>query len=285
VGALREVRMSLTRGNGPLSRREGAAQTNATIEGPGHLLWFHPVPQRVRATFAGEVVLDTEGAHLLHETRLLPVYYLPRADVRFDLLESTDTTTFCPFKGHARYWTIRVGDRVAVDAVWGYDDPVEGAPDLAPFVACYWDRLDHWYDEDDEVLGHPRDPFHRVDARAARRQVVVRLDGDEVARSDDAVLVFETGLPTRCYLEPSAWRADLVEPSDRRTVCPYKGRADYRSLRSPRSGDVVADLVWCYPDPYDDVSAIAGRWSIDQDQERIEVDVSPGPATVPRDVR
>ena len=268
--------MSLTLGNGPFARRADAGESNVTIEGPAHVLWFHDVPKRVRATFGGEVVVDTEHARLLHETRLLPVYYLPRRDVRFELLEPTATRTHCPFKGDARYWSIRVGDRVAEDAVWGYDEPIAGAPDLAPYVALYFDRLDHWYEEDVEIHGHPRDPFHRVDVAPSSRQVVVRVDGEVVAETDDPVLLFETGFPVRYYLPESAWRPGVTLDSDRTTHCPYKGRADYRSLRSPATGEVLDAVLWRYADPLDESRGIAGRWSFDQGDERLEVEVSPG---------
>jgi uncharacterized protein (DUF427 family) len=268
--------MSLTLGNGPLSRREDAGETNATIDGPAHLLWFHEVAKRVRVVVAGQVVADTERARLLHETRLLPVYYLPRDDVRFDLLEPSATRTHCPFKGDARYWDLRVGDRVVRDAAWGYDDPVPGAPDLAPYLAFYGDRVDQWFEEDVEVFGHPRDPFHRVDVCPSSRRVVVRVDGDVVAETDRPVLLFETGLPVRYYLPEAAWRSELLLPAERTTYCPYKGTADYRSVRSPRSGDVLDAALWRYADPLDESRGIAGLWSVDQGRDRIEVEVSSG---------
>ena len=276
-----EVLMSLTLGIGPLSRRAEAGQANATFDGPAHLLWFHEVPKRVRATFGGEVVVDTEGAHLLHETRMLPVYYLPRDDVRFDLLEPTDHSTHCPFKGDARYWNVRVGDHVAENAVWGYDEPIEGAPDLAPYVAFYFDRMDRWYEEDVEIIGHARDPFHRIDVRAASRHVTVRVDGEVVAEADDPVLLFETSLPTRYYLRAESWRSELLEPSERTTICPYKGVAEYRSLRSPAGGEVLEGLVWSYPDPFEEALGVTGRLCIDQDHDRVEVEVTRGGSTLP----
>lgn len=272
--------MSLTLGIGPFSRRPEAGQTNASIDGPGHLLWFHDVPKRIRATFGGEVVVDTERGRMLHETRLLPVYYLPRDDVRFDLLEPSSHRTHCPFKGDARYWDLRVGDRVAEAAVWGYDDPIEGAPDLAPYVAFYFERMDAWYEEDVRIVGHPRDPFHRVDVLASSRRVVVRVDGEEVARTERPVLLFETGLPVRYYLPDDAWRPEVFVPSDLTTTCPYKGIADYRSVRSP-GGEVLGSLAWRYADPFDGCRAIAGHWCVDQDHDRVEVEVSPGSAELP----
>jgi uncharacterized protein (DUF427 family) len=265
--------MSLTLGNGPFARNEAAGESNATIEAPAHILWFHDVPQRVRATLGGVTVVDTERARLLHETRLLPVYYLPRDDVRFDLLEPTDHVTHCPFKGDARYWTIRAGGAVAENAVWGYDEPIAGAPDLAPYVAFYFDRLEHWYEEDDEIVGHPRDPFHRIDVRAARRRVRVRVDGVVVADSTRPALLFETGLPTRYYLPRDDWDAAVLTPSTRTTTCAYKGRACYLGVR-PAGGEEVPDLVWRYDDPLSDGRDVAGLLCAPQEHERVEVEVT-----------
>src|SRR5690606_15899149 len=151
--------------------------------------------------------------------RLLPVYYVPRKDVRFDLLEATDHSTHCPFKGDARYWTVRAGGREAENAVWGYDEPIEGAPDLSPYVAFYFGRMDHWYEEDDEIFGHPRDPFHRIDVRSASRRVRVRVDGAVVAESSRPKLLFETGLPVRYYLPREDWDASALTPSEHHTTC------------------------------------------------------------------
>lgn len=276
--------MSLTRGIGPLARQEGGGELNGRFEGPTHLLWFHDVAKRIRVTFGGEVVVDTEGARLLHETRLLPVYYLPRADVRFDLLEPTDHRTHCPFKGDARYWTVRVGDQVSEDAVWGYDRPIEGAPDLAPYVACYFDRF-RWFEEDVEIAVHPRDPFHRVDVRRSTRPVAVRLDGEVVAQSERPVLLFETGLPTRYYLPLEAWREGSLAPSHHTTACPYKGTAEYRSLRPPSGGEVLDAAAWSYPDPLEEALGVAGLWAVDQGRDRLEVEVGPGSDDLPEGAR
>ena len=257
--------MSLTLGIGPLSRRPAAGQLNGTIEGPAHLLWLHEVPKRVRAVVAGETVVDTVDGRLLHETRLLPTYYLPRADVRWDLLEPTDLSTHCPFKGDARYWSIRVGDRVAENAVWGYDEPLPGAPDLAPYVAFYWDRVDHWYEEDEEVFAHARDPFHRVDIR--RSDTLVRVvAGDEVlAESARPQALFETGLPVRWYLPADDVRLDRLTASTTLARCPYKGQARYWSL------DGADDVAWWYPDPLLDARPVAGMLCFDDTKVDLQV--------------
>lgn len=266
--------MSLTMGIGPLSRRAGAGELNGAFEGPAHLLWFHAVPKRVRATFGGETIVDTEAAHLLHETRLLPVYYVPRDDVRFDLLEPTDHSTHCPFKGDARYWSVVVGDAVADNAVWGYDTAINGCPDLSDFVALYFERMDRWFEEDEEIVGHPRDPFHRVDVRASSRTVTYLVDGEEVARSERPVLLFETGLPVRYYLPAEDFTA-AMEPTSTTTICPYKGTAQYWTLRG--NGDPIQDLVWSYSQPAGDAHGVAGLRCLPQEHDRVELQVSTNP--------
>ncbi|MPY93349.1 MAG: DUF427 domain-containing protein [Acidimicrobiia bacterium] len=264
--------MSLTLGNGPFARNDAAGETNAHIEAPGHILWFHDVPKRVRATLGGETIVDTERARLLHETRLLPVYYVPRDDVRFDLLEPTEHSSHCPFKGDARYWTIRAGDQVAENAVWGYDAPIAGAPDLAPYVALYFGKVDHWYEEDEEIFGHPRDPFHRIDVRTAERRVRVLVDGAVVADSSVPKLLFETGLPVRYYLPLEHWDQAALTPSGHSSTCAYKGAAAYNGVRT--AAGEVADLVWRYEAPLSDGRDVAGLLCAPQEHERVEVELS-----------
>ena len=176
-------------------RSPGCRRVELRLDGPAHALYLHPQPRRLRAVFPGETVLDTLRPQLLHETAILPRYYVPAEDVRWELLESTDHTTHCPFKGDARYWTLRVGDRVAENVVWNYPEPIEGAPDFADLVSFYWEPLDHWYEEDEEVFVHPRDPFHRIDVLPTSRHVRVSLDGTELADTTRAQVLHETACP------------------------------------------------------------------------------------------
>lgn len=163
--------MTLTLSRGPLSGKP--ADTNYRIDGPAHRLFFEDFPRRVRAVLAAEPILDTRRGKLLHETGLLPQLYVPREDVRLDLCTATDHRTHCPFKGDASYWSVRAGDRIAENTVWAYPEPCEAARWLRGYVAFYWDAMDGWFDEDEEVQGHLRDPYHRVDVRDSRRHVRV----------------------------------------------------------------------------------------------------------------
>ena len=224
---------------------------------PDYKVMLEPSPRRVRVKFAGEWVADSTAAHLLFETRHLPVYYFPRADVRFDLMAPTEHHTFCPYKGTAAYWTIRVGDKVSENAVWGYPDPIDDVSALKDFVAFYWDRVDHWYEEDEEIFVHPRDPYKRIDAIASSRPVRVIVGGETVAETTRARFLFETRLPTRYYIPPEDVRMDLLAPSDKVTRCPYKGTARYWSVKI---GDQsFPDIVWSYPEPIAECPKIKGH--------------------------
>src|SRR5919201_544908 len=166
--------MSLTFPGGPLAS-DPPADTNYVIDGPRHRLFLHPFPRRVRATFAGETILDSTRGAMLHESNILPRLYVPLEDVRADLLERTDHATHCPFKGNASYWSVRVGDRVAENAVWAYEDPLPESEWLRGLVSVYPERMDEWFDEDEQVF-RLRDPYHRVDARRSSRRVQGRGD-------------------------------------------------------------------------------------------------------------
>jgi uncharacterized protein (DUF427 family) len=159
--------MSLTLGSGPLGGHPAAS--NYTIDAPAHKILFEADPRRLRALVAGRVVLDTTGAHLLHETGIPPVAYVPLEDFDGELLVRTRTSTHCPFKGDASYWSLRVGDDEREDAVWAYEEPLERAAWLRGFAALAFDRADEWMVEDERIAGHLRDPYHRVDVHASSR--------------------------------------------------------------------------------------------------------------------
>lgn len=244
--------MTLTLADGPLATTPPTA-TNYRIDGPAHRLLFATFPRRVRATYADEVVLDTIRGRLLHESNQMPVLYVPTDDVRQDLLQATDHSTHCPFKGDASYWTVVVGERRAENAVWGYPDPTHDAAWLRDHQAFYWDRMDAWFDEDEQVHGHLRDPYHRIDTRRSSRRVVVRRGEQILATSSRPVVVSETGMPNRFYLPAADVRTDLLASSTTRTHCPYKGWATYWSLRNG-----TADVAWSYETPFTDAVDAAG---------------------------
>jgi uncharacterized protein (DUF427 family) len=266
--AVEEVVVALTMFGGPLSRRVPETRT-FTVEGPAHSLLLEPFTRRVRAEVDGVTVLDTERGALLYETGLPPQLYVPAEDLRTDLLEPSDTTTHCPFKGDATYRTLRVGERVVPDAVWSYPDPIPEASWLAGRAVLPFHAADRWFDEDEEVLGRLPDPYHRVDVRRTGRRITVRTtDGVRVAASDGGVLLAETGLANRFYVAPEAVSATL-ESTDTRTVCPYKGVASWFSVRLD-DGRVLTDAAWSYETPTDESRGIAGLVCLAHDDLVVE---------------
>ena len=213
-----------------------------TTENPVRL---EPNHRRVRVLVDGIEIADTIRSLYMFETGHLPVYYFPKDDVRFDLLQHTDHQTHCPRKGDAEYWSIVVGDRRIENAVWGYPVPLEGTADLSAYVAFYWNKVDNWFEEDEEVFVHARDPYKRVDALRSSRHVEVRVNGEIVADTTKPVLLFETSLPTRYYIPKRDVRLDLLRPSALTTACPYKGTANYFSVAVPQT-EVVENVAWVY---------------------------------------
>jgi uncharacterized protein (DUF427 family) len=262
--------MTLTIGTGPFGD-QGDKTFNFEVRAPrDHVLFFEGSPRRVRVMFGGEIVADSRRVKLMHEQGHLPVYYFPRGDVRRDLLEATGHTTHCPFKGDASYWSVRVGDRVVENAVWGYPEPIDSAPPLADYLAFYWRMMDHWYEEDEEIFVHPRDPYHRVDVLESSRHVKVSVNGEVVAETERPKILFETGLPPRYYIPPEDVREEALVPSDKETQCPYKGVASYYSVEA--DGRRVEDLVWYYAEPIPEAAKIKGHLAFFNEKVDLEVD-------------
>lgn len=112
------------------------------IPGPDHPIAITPTADRVRVTFNGRTVADTTRALVLQEANYKPVYYIPRADADMTLLQRTDHSTHCPYKGDAAYYSIVAGDRAASNAIWSYEQPFSAVAAIAGHFAFYPDRVD-----------------------------------------------------------------------------------------------------------------------------------------------
>lgn len=198
---------------------------------PDRVVYVERFPRRVRAVRGGQTVLDSDAVLMVHETGKLPHYAFPRADVQVDAVEEPHA------EGH-----------VTVD----------------------WDALDAWFEEDERVQVHPRDPYHRIDAFSTSRRVTVSIDGVKVAESTRAKALYETGLPVRYYLPTADVRTDLLESSRTVTECPYKGTA--RHLSATIGERVVTDVAWQYGNEVRR-EAEAVRGLIAFYHERVDLDV------------
>jgi len=262
-------------------------------------LRYEPTTKRVRATLGGATVVDSTRAVLVWEPRrIVPSYAVPAADIHGELVPSTAPTTdgeladgsllpdvfarpvldpSVPFSAHTT-----AGEAVDVHAN-GENSPGAGLrltdPDLAGYVVLDFPAFDGWSEEDEPIVGHPRDPFHRIDVLASSRHLRLELDGHVLAESSRPMLLFETMLPVRYYLPRGDVRAKLVR-SDTHTYCAYKGKASYWSANV--GGRLVPDLAWTYREPLTDASRVAGlvaffneRVDVVLDGQRSERPVTP----------
>ena len=215
-------------------------------------------------------MVDSLRTMLLHETGRLPVFYFPLSDVRDDLLEPSGKSVEARGKGVASLRTLRVGDRTARDAASVFEEPVPEASFLRDHVTFEWGAIDEWFTEDEQLFGHPRDPYSRIDVFKSTRHVRVSLDGQLLAESRRPKVLYETALPPRFYLPADDVRTELLVASPRRTRCAYKGSASYSHVRI---GDrLVEDLVWTYRDPQHDAAPVADHLCFFNERVDLEVD-------------
>jgi len=213
-----------------------------------------PVPRRIRATLAGRTVLDTTRALYVWEIPYYPQYYIPLDDVDRELIVAEGHSQ-ASRRGTAERYGLRVGDEHRPGAARVYaESPVDR---VAGTVRFEWAALDAWYEEDEQVFVHPRNPYSRIDAIRSTRAVRIELDGTVLAESAAPVMVFETGLPTRYYLNRTEVDFERLIASDTVTACPYKGvTSGYWSARV--GGELHADLAWAYDFPTRQLEPIAG---------------------------
>lgn len=204
-----------------------------------------PVPRRIRATLGDRFVLDTTRALYLWEWSFYPQFLIPVEDVDPEALVDEEHTSRLK-RGTVGRVGLRSGDVERAGAGHRYlESAIEG---LTGTIRFEWGAMDAWYEEDEQVFVHPRNPYVRVDALRSTRTVRVELDGIVLAESAAPVMVFETGLPTRYYLDRSAVDFSHLRHSDTVTECPYKGRTtDYWTVQIGDSSQ--ADLAWSYDFP------------------------------------
>ena len=213
-----------------------------------------PVPRRVRAELGGRFVLDTTRALYLWEWPHYPQFLIPVGDVAPDALVDEGRVSTLS-RGRVARVGLRAGDVERAGAGRRYLE--SSIPEIVDTIRFDWGALDAWYEEDEQVFVHPRNPYTRVDALRSRRTVRVELDGLVLAESSATVMVFETGLPTRYYFDRTAVDFTHLRPSDTETACPYKGRTT--GYWSVQTGEALhPDLAWTYDFPTRQLLPIAG---------------------------
>ena len=261
-------------------------------------LRHEPTEKRIRGILGGETVIDSTRVMLVWEPgRVVPTYAVPDEDIRgtIDAVEAAADPAAVEAARIPAVGAPMLGDRVVLDpsvpfavrSTEGQALRIRAAgreaaafraadPLLAEHLIVDFDAFDAWYEEDEPNVGHPRDPFHRIDIVRSSRHVRVELDGTTVAESSRPRMLFEPPLPVRFYLPPEDVRTDLLQPSDTRTFCAYKGQATYWGLPGE------ADIAWSYPAPLREAAEVTGhiaflgeRVDIVVDGERLERPVTP----------
>ena len=220
--------MTLTSARGPLSP-DPAGRFVPPVPA-GSLVYVEPHRRRVQAEVGGDIVLDTEAALIVHRAGQ-PVTYAFPAD--------------------------QVGDL-----------PRDAEPAADGYVRVPWDAVDAWFEEGRRLVHYPPNPYHRVDCHPTTRRLRVAVAGTVLVDTDDTIILFETALDPKLYVDKAAVRTDVLRRSETASYCNYKGWATYWSAVVGDS--VVEDVAWSYEDPLPESSRIAGWLSFDP--ERADVD-------------
>ena len=225
-----------------------------------------PAPRQVRGFLGDQLVFDTTSARYVWEVPYYPQYYIPLSDVRAEFLRDENRPQRVQF-GPSRTFSVVSDSQTHKSAARVFDDG-EGA--VAGLVRFEWEPLT-WFEEDEPIYGHPRNPYARVDALRSHRHVVVELGGVILADTSSPVLLFETGLPTRYYIDRTDVAFEHLEPSSTQTLCPYKGVTS--AYWSVRAGDGVhKDIAWTYNTPLPAVAPIANMVAFYNEKLDITVD-------------
>ncbi len=217
---------------------------------------FEPSPRRVRVYFNGQIIADSKKMMLLRETNTLPRYYFPKKDVNTDYLQASNHTDHSDLKGEGNFWHVKVHDKIANDAAFTFRNPPSNGPQLEDYISFEWNKMDSWFEEDEEVFVYARDPYKRVDVLRSSRHIKVVVDGTTIAETKRPSLLFETGLPTRYYMPQQDARMDFLEHSDTVTRCPYKGEAHLYSIKL--ADKHYENIAWTYRYPTLECSKIQG---------------------------
>jgi uncharacterized protein (DUF427 family) len=243
--------MGLSWQQGPLGRDANGTFVAASPM-PERVLFLEPLRRRLSVELGGNIVARTDNATLLFEPARYPVAYFPIRDVREGTLRASDHETTHPDLGPTRWFEVIGGDgQVARRAAWQHIDPPPQAAALRDTATFGWRAMDAFYEEDERILSHAADPYHRIDIRRTSRHLVVR-DGDQVVADTQTPLVlYESGFAPRWYVPGADVVAEALHPVDGQTFCPYKKLASYYDVGDARNA------AWSYHAPFEEVARIA----------------------------
>jgi uncharacterized protein (DUF427 family) len=233
---------------------------------PQRLLYAEPLRRRMRVRLADKWIAESEDVVLLHEPGRYPVAYFPEGDIAPGVLFAEDRVTQHPELGAVAWFTVGVTDRTVNHAAWRYTSLPEYAAALEARVAFAWRGMDAFYEEDERIVGHAADAYHRIDIRSTSRHLVVR-DGNRVVADTRAPLaLYESGFAPRWYVPRDDVDESALELVAGQTFCPYKGLASYYDVGDRRRAG------WCYTNAWPEVRRVSNLVSFEPDKIDVHLD-------------
>lgn len=233
---------------------------------PERLLYAEPLRRRMRVRFGGGWIADSEDVLILHEPGRYPVAYFPRDSIKADALEPDTFTSNHKDLGPTSWFIVRAGEHRKARAAWQFSGLPAHARELQGRVAFAWPAMDAFFEEDERIVGHAADSYHRIDIRQTSRRLQVRSGDRVVADSKRPLVLFESGFAPRWYVPRADIEESQLKPVEGQTFCPYKGVASYYDI-----GDAHR-AAWGYPNAWTEVARISGFVSFEPDKVAVHID-------------
>jgi uncharacterized protein (DUF427 family) len=250
---------------------------------PARLLFAEPLRRRMRVRFADQWVADSEDVVLLHEPGRYPVAYFPRADIESGVLIAEDRVTQHQDLGDTQWFTVKVPQREANHSAWRHTGLPPFAGALDGRLAFAWRSMDAFYEEDERIVGHAADAYHRIDIRSTSRHLVVRDTERVIAETRRPLALYESGFAPRWYVPREDVDESALKPVAGQTFCPYKGIASYYDIGNRKRA------AWSYVNAWPEVGRVSNLVSFEPDKIDVYLDdkqlrLEPGQTVIPHGV-
>jgi uncharacterized protein (DUF427 family) len=247
------------------------------------MLYAEPLRRRMRVRFGDTWIADSEDVVLLHEPGHYPVAYFPLGDIMPGVLEDSQHLTSHRDLGATAWYTVRAGQQEKARGAWQHTELPDFADALKERVAFAWRAMDAFYEEEQRIVGHAADMYHRIDIRPARRHLVVRHFDEVVADTTSPLALYESGFAPRWYVPRADVEESALTPVAGQTFCPYKGLCSYYDVGDARQA------AWSYLEAWPEVGRIAGLVSFEVDKVEVTLDgkrlqLEPGQSVIPHGV-
>lgn len=228
------------------------------------------VGTRIRAYLGEQLLADSRRVLLFRKSPMKLYYCFPKEDLAEGAIDRENAKTMSTKLGSRANYAVELGSKRVENGAFELTEPEESVAELGGYIALQFGKMDRWFEEEEELIGHPRDPYTRIDVRRSSRHVRVEVEGTTVVETNRPLLLLETGLQLRYYLPKDDVNWEYLEESDTETVCPYKGRSRYWSIMV--NGTEISDVLWNYPEPFDDAAPVKDALGLAHEKVDVWVD-------------